>query len=788
MGMFDDLIPGKGGAPKMAPPSDVPDQYMAESKATAGAGMFADLVPAAKPLDFSQPPEEIRRRIGLLGDEKARDKAHQDWADYRVAQLAKKVGTPRPDVARGIPIIGRLTDEMVGAADAGLYAISGGRVGQPYEEGVAEERARARAARKEYPVFTAVGELAAGIATGGPFFSRFMTAPTVAGQAMQSGALAGAIGAAEGLASEGDLDERLQRAAKEGTYGAAIGALAPPVLSGVGTAVEKASAAASPLFARFGAKAREVQDRLAIKASADGGGGPMVSPGADAAAEQIIANQLVKAGVPMSEVRRRLDAIDDAVRFDANSRAQNATALVDVDPSLQRLAGSVGRQQPEADNLAKSFQFSRQSGLPSGTGLPDDVMIPTRPLLAKPQDGDLPMGQSERLLDALKRAFQLKDYAQHGHGKTGYLTEKLVTRRMKAEADELYGQARKLAEGYDLRSKLQPIIDDVLAQAADEPQAVGHAIRTFVRQFTTKAGEPVSDLNRFQKAKEFGDGLIQKWMTAPEGRNRYVGGRLDQIQKQFLKAVDDIQDNGIGAAYQAARNAYASERELLDAYTLGKEFWKEEADVAVDVFRALATEGERKMARLGFWEGAKQKMAVKGRTHDSTQMFQTPRSQEVLEALIPRSRTEGAVFANRPERFGEYLTAEQKMIQTRNQTLGGSPTQQRIADDAALDDMQSFLEAAKRGAQTSGSITGFVLNVLETALSKAFGFRADTAAAIARMLYSANPQERARLLARIEMRMEPGRAAQFARIVNEISRAGAGQPIASGSSRAQGDQ
>jgi hypothetical protein len=750
--------------------------------------LFDDFVSKPEPWDYTRPPEEIRARIARMSDEDRRKKAQDAWADYRVADLAKRGFHPQPSPARGIPIVGRLTDEMVGAAEAGLHTVTGGKLGQPYDEGVAEERARARASRKARPVETAVGELAAGIATGGPFFSRFMTAKSIPGQMAQGVAVAAPISYAEGLLSEGNLEQRHAQGLKEAGYAAGLAAAAPPVLRGIGKAVGITSDAAAPLLARFGAKAHELRDKLAIKASADGGGGPLVSAGADAAAEQIIANQLVKAGVPMAEIRRRLDVTDDAARFDANSRAQVTTALVDVDPSLQRLASTVGRQQLEADNLAKSFQFSRQSGIPSASQLPDDVMIPTRPLLAKPQPGDPPMGQSERLLDALKRSFQLQDYAQHGHGKTGYLTEKLVTKRMQDEARELYGKAKQLAEGYDLTPRIKPIIDEALEDAANEPQAVGHAMRAFLRQFTTKDGAPVSDLARFQKSKEFADGLITKWFQAPEGRNKYVGTKLNEIQQKLLKAVDDIEDKDIGAAYKAARDAYSSERELLDAYKLGKDFWKEESDVAIDDFRTLATEGARKMARLGYWEGAKQKMAVKGRTHDSTQLFQTPRSQEVLEALIPRSRTEGAVFANRPERFGEYLSAEQRMIQTRNQTLGGSPTQQRIADDAAFDEMQSFLEAAKQGAQSSSSVTGFVLNILETALSKAFGFRSDTAEAIARMLYSANPRERAMLLSRIEMRMEPGRAAQFARIVNEISRVGVSQPVASGSARSQGDQ
>lgn len=769
MGMFDHLIPktpeereadlsvGKGVAEDVDP-------------APPGAGMFDHLIPKVV-LDFTRPADEIRKQIARLPEE--RQKAAQDaWAERRVE---KTPGISVPIPARGIPIIGALTDEMVGAAQAGLHTISGGRIGLPYDEAVAEERARARAARKKAPVETAIGEMAAGVVTGGPIISKLSRATTLPGRMAEGAVIGGSLATVEGALSEGSVEDRAKRAGEMFGPATMIGAGIPLALRGLGAGVEKGADLMSPQLARAEAYLQGLRERLAIKASADGGAGALGRTGAGAAAEQVIANQLARANVTVPQIRQRFDAADEAARLNSNSRAQNLLAPVDIDPSLQRLAGSVARQQPEADNIGKAFQYSRQTGQPSGLPLPAETMVPTRQAMAKVGPNDPPAGQHERVSDALKRALSIEDSALHGHGKTGYATEKLIVQRAREGAEDLYGKAYTAADGVDIRPHVEPVLKKWLETSMEEPAAVGHAMRAFIKQFTTQAG-PVGDLRRFQKAKEFGDGLIEKWMTSPDSRNKYVGGRLAEMQRDLLGTIDNIPTNGIGPAYKTARDTFAGEMQLRDAYKLGRDTLRDDSEVVVDQFRQLATEGERKAARLGLWEGHRQMAARKGRSDDVTKIFTTPRVQEIMSELIPRSKGADATFANRPERFGQYLANEGKMIQTRNQTMGNSKTAERLADDEALNSMQSMIEAAKKST-ASPSASGMVMNLMESALSKLFGFRADTAAAIARRLYTANPREREILLARIEARMGPGRAAHFARVMNEMSGAAPGQSV-----------
>lgn len=761
MGMFDHLLPEAQEQQKRWAPGKGISENVDPLPPSSTPNMFAHLLPETR-VDFTRPIEEIRAQIAKLPADQ--QKAAQDaWADLRIA---KTPGLSQPSPARGIPIIGSLTDEMVGGAQAGLHALTGGYLGLPYDEAVAEERARARQSRRKAPIETAIAEIAGGIVAGGPLLAKLTPGKTLAAQTAQGAAVGGPLAWLEGLASEGSAEDRLNRASANFGPGVVVGAAAPAVIRGVGAGVASAADALSPQIARVQGALHGLRDKLAIKASADGRG-PAVSHGADAAADQIIANQLARANMTVPELRQRFIDADDAARLDSNSFAQNVLAPVDIDPSLQRLAGSVARQQPEAANIGTAFQYARQTGQPSGLPLPAEVNIPTRPPLAKPAHDDPPMGQFERIGDALKRALRIEDDALHGHGKSAYATEQLVMKRARADADKLYGETYKAAEGIDIRPAIMPTVQKWAERVADEPVAVGSAIKQMLRQFTNQDGEIVRDLRRFQKAKEFSDGVIRKWLQSPESRNQYVGGVLTELKNDMLAAVDAMPK--IGPLYKTARDQFSGEMSLRDALKLGRDMLKEDGEVAVDQFRQLATEGERKMARLGLWEAFKQLGARKGRTDDVTKIFTTPRVQEIIEAMVPRPRGADAVFANRPERFGQYISNEQRMISTRNQTMGNSKTAERMADDEALNNMQSMIEAAKNSA-SNPSASGFVLRLMETTIAKLFGFRADTAAAIARKLYTANPAEREVLLQAIERRMGPGRAAQFARVMAELSR------------------
>lgn len=767
-------------------------------------------------IDVTRPKEEVRAAIGKL-DPKDRVKALDHWANHYVAQENKDSPVLRGidktvrSAARGT-FIGPLADEGQAALQKIMQYISGGHLGSDYDETLAYQRAKDRSDDEDLGLtgtglkiagglagglgaLKAVKEggtlaQAAGTAVGGPLATVELTGnlATRAAKGAGMGGLWGgtaAFGNAEG--GEGSLEEqakhRLEESKTGGLVGAGIGALIPPLSAGGAKVASLTHELVSPGVARYSTELRQLLERVgAIKpeprprslsaAAVPNPGAAPPASGAEAAADQIIANQLARANVSVGELRNRISQARTGQQFHSNSFAEDAIAPVDLDPSLQRLLGSATRQQPEAANMAQAFQFSRQTGLPPPHGnLPPNASLTTRDLMAAKGPDDAPAGQFERVFDALKRAFTIKDSEFHGIGANAYQTDNLLAAGAKAASDPAYRAAYKAADGYDLRQHLQPIIDkwksELVNQDSIYPPGIKRAIANVIKQFAPK-GTSVNNLEAFDKAKQFIDGEIAKYFEkGTSGLNRYTGGIATQVKNELLEAVDGIKQNGIGSAYSNARSVFAGPAEARKAIQIGRDLSNEEADAAIDIFSELSAEG-KKLARLGFMDAIRSKAARSKRSADITQLFESPRMQEILEAMIPRDQNFGGKFANRPERFGQFLQNEKRMIGTRDEVLGNSKTAQRLVDDQAFGQLESvnqlFGEFAKQ--PTASNIA---IRAMEYTLDKLFGTRADTASEIARKLLTVDPQQRTILLQRLEDRLGPSRSAQFARLMQDYT-------------------
>src|SRR5262249_11679023 len=149
--------------------------------------------------------------------------------------------------------------------------------------------------------------------------------------------------------SEGTPGERLTAGIEVAPYGAAVGGALPLALRGAGAVARPIIDYASPTVARWGANVRNVPRRLGIPLSADGAG-PLPSPGAVAAAEQIIANAAVSGGMTGAGLRRTFGAANEpgssayAARYSSSGAAQDVLTLADTHPAMQRLLGSTARR------------------------------------------------------------------------------------------------------------------------------------------------------------------------------------------------------------------------------------------------------------------------------------------------------------------------------------------------------------------------------------------------------------------------------------------------------------
>lgn len=161
-------------------------------------------------------------------------------ADERVRKEAAGGFAPHPSPAQ-YSLVGSWLDEASAWMDSGLEKVSGGRIGQPYDDAKAYQSARQRYIDKNASGIEKGLAIAGGIAAGVPaapmlnLFRGVTMAPRI-GNAMATGAAYGGFYGA----GEGEGEDRVVNAAKGAGIGAAAGAVIAPVAQGVGNAVNYA--------------------------------------------------------------------------------------------------------------------------------------------------------------------------------------------------------------------------------------------------------------------------------------------------------------------------------------------------------------------------------------------------------------------------------------------------------------------------------------------------------------------------------------------------------------------
>lgn len=521
--------------------------------------------------------------------------------------------------------------------------------------------------------------------------------------------------------------------------GGFLGAMTPLALASGGARVADA-VSRSPIVARFRAPV-QVADEAGPQ-SAGAARNPMLQAaeptppiiGADSAAYQHLANKLTEAGVKPGEIGARL------ARSDADAiGGLSPLALADLDNSLQRLAGSVVRQSPEAGNIGQRFVAGRQTGITPLEGMPENSGIPTRQFMEARQPIDAPAGMYERMGENMRAALRVPT-------KSAYRTEQDLIATQKAESTKNYGEAYNSARGMNIA----PVVDGVLqrweAMAKDPQQLtpIAKTIQRAVNIFRTKAGT-VSDLERFQTAKELLDEAIGNLVKSPVGRNRRLGGELNKFKNELLDAVDAIPN--VGQFYKGARDVFSSTAEMREALELGRNALKEGSEASADKYAALTT-GEKQMFRIGLADASDRIMAAQKRGADVTQMFQTPRVQQLMQVVSE---------ADDVMRLGRNIQTENLTTRTNAEVFGNSKTAQRLADDEAFNQMGDAIEAIR--SVRSPTDAGF--KAVKAILERVGGFRADTATALANKLFTADRAQLEEIIKQIEARMGPTRSEHF---------------------------
>lgn len=653
--------------------------------------------------------ETISRVMG--GGARASANPARDRAEQQIAS-EPRLG-PKP-LAFGIPIVGPYLEEAAAGVAALPNIVTGGAIGRNYEDSLERIRARNRRAEREYPVVGTVGQLAAGIATGGPLLSRIAPAATAVGRVGQGMLVGGAIGSVEGFgAGEGNIGNRISTAAQGGAVGTALGGALPIAANAVARGYGAAVDAVGPTITRM---------RF----------------GPDAAADQILANRMARAGTSPAEVRLDLQRGQaQSARMGPNSRAELPETIADTSDAMQRLTGSVYRAGGEAGNLVRDTLQARQRG-------------PANPYA--PQPGE-PAGQRARIMDATERALQIRTAG------TALQTERQIVQRQAQQGQQLYGQAFQQQQPFDI----QPVLDGFAMNAMQYPapfQAQLMRALNLFRNNQPNRFNPNGNLQAFDNAKKALDDMIERAQRAGSGN---LTRELTILKNDLLGAVHA---NGGNHAYQAARSAWGSAAENREAIDLGRAALREGSEISAEQYRNL-TAGQQQLFRIGFLESLRNALGTRRPGNDVTQMFQQARVQELMGEIIPRSRGNVAAFSNRPERYGDLMRREARMVQTNNAVLGNSATAQRQQDDMGF--AGDALASMWSRFRSSPSLFNMGVEAIGTGIQKVFGYRQDVALAMAQRLLESDPTVRNQILRRLANRGGPDRFARFANAIDRSS-------------------
>lgn len=638
------------------------------------------------------------------------------WSKYGSARSAADAEVAREDLgakplAFAIPGVGPYLEE--GAAFVASLPNRVAGIGPTYDQSLERMRARNRKAEADYPILDTVGQVAAGVATGGPLLSRIAPAATAVGRVGQGMLVGGTLGAIEGFGKgEGGVDQRLAKAGEGGVIGTALGGALPVAATALSRAYGAASDAIAPTITRL-------------------------RDGPEAAADRILANRLSRAGTSPAEVRLDLQRGQaQAAQMGPNSRAEIPETIADTSDAMQRLTGSLYRTGGEAGNFIKNTLTARQRG-------------PANPYA--PQPGE-PTGQRARIMDATERALQIRTAG------SALQTERQIVADQAQQGRQLYAQAFQQQQPFDI----QPVLDGFAMNAMQYPapfQAqLSRALNLF-RNNQPNRFNPNGNLQAFDNAKKALDDMIERGQRAGSGN---LVRELTTLKNDLLGAVHA---NGSNPAYQTARSAWGSAAENREAIELGRAALREGSEISAEQYRNL-TQGQQQLFRIGYLESLRNALGTRKPGNDVTQLFQQARVQELMNEIIPRSRGNG-VFSNRPERYGDLMRREGRMNQTNNMVMGNSATQMRGQDDLGFtgDALQSMWSRFRQ----SPSLFNMGIEAVGTGIQKVFGYRQDVALAMAQRLLDSDPTTRNQILRRLSQRGGPDRFARFADAIDRSS-------------------
>jgi len=597
-----------------------------------------------------------------------------------------------------------------GFGDEAIARVRSKMEGRPYEEVLAEERAKYEAFAKKNPI-TALGtELVSG------------AIPTAAALFFPGTQAAGVVGGARTAQAAQRLSQALPQFMRGQTAKTAGVGLGTGALSGAGTSVEGERTSGAVTGGVTGAVA-----------------GPVVAKGADL-------------------VGRGAQGVKNVFRPSQQVVDERAT---------QKVLQAMGRDELTPADVRARMQTDQAMGV---NPMLMDVSPSTHTLgeavITLPGKGRKVLGtQLEERLEQGRDVVGQRVSQTIAKGQDFTATEENLVGRLRANANTLYDQAYAHGSVDDTRI-LKVLEDDTFKSAFREAQRIagkearaaelrGEDPSRFMLQDiydTDDAGNMVSigkipDVRTLDYIKRGIDALIDKGYRG-EGMSKAEANALKDLRKAFVSVIDENVPE-----YAAARAKYAGDMEVLDALRLGKDEYLSPKMLPEQAKKLVSgmSDGEKDALRTGVAQSILSKiMEAPQQVNAAQRVIGAPATRKRLEALFD-SPAEYQVFE-------AALQREAQLFRNAQEAIRNSRTANR---KEALDDLKRSTnildvagEAVDIASGNPGTIIGRTLKYLQSRAT----LDEKTAAEVAQMLKASSPQEIDRVMTRLE-----GSAAQFAK-------------------------
>ena len=156
------------------------------------------------------------------------------------------------------------------------------------------------------------------------------------------------------------------------------------------------------------------------------------------------------------------------------------------------------------------------------------------------------------------------------------------------------------------------------------------------------------------------------------GRLTKDGLALEQVRRAYVKTIDDLDPTG---AYKKARASWAGYSQSLDSIEMGRNVLKLSPEENAAEIEKLSP-ANKEFYRLGVADMLKERLMKAGLEGDEAKAL--IKNKWTREQLRPAFKSSDDF-----DQFVEAVTQERNMFKTRQKTVGGSPSGERIAEDAS---------------------------------------------------------------------------------------------------------